>query len=196
MSAAAPIPDPPKRQMSLFDFIEKNQKLLTTIVAFIALTAFLIQVSAGNSFLSNLVPGIPLFGALLLILELYLQFPVEARDASWRLGLFQLVVLALGFALGWMWVERFPTATAGVLLLAFALVFFLIMTVFALFLAKPMTLVTTKLIGRKLSSRQSQYVFLGSVVLVAVLFFAGMAAFEKWGPVSLPNSLPAPAAIK
>ena len=86
MIPAEPSPAPDSRKpMSLYDFIEANQRLLTAIAAFVALTALLIQATAGDDVWSKFMPGIPLFGALLLLLELFLRIPADAAEKSGRL---------------------------------------------------------------------------------------------------------------
>jgi hypothetical protein len=196
MSTAAPTPEPPRQtRMSLFTFIEINQRLLTAIAVFVALTAFLIQATAGDDLLSKFIPGIPLFGALLLILELFLQIPVDGAQKSWRLLAFELVVMSLGAALGWMWFERFPTARAAVLLLIFIVLFLLVVVGLTYLLSLLFGSLLKRVTHRKLRTKEVQGVYFGSLFLSAVLIFGGLHwATRQWGMPEPPKSLPVPSA--
>jgi hypothetical protein len=160
--------------MSLYDFIEANQRLLTAFAAFVALTAFLIQATAGDDALSKFVPGIPLFGALLLILELFLRIPADPAEKSGRLFAFELVVLALGGSLAWMWFQRFPAAWGTVLLL----VSFILVVVLAVGIGYvagiPFRWLLPRLLHRDLKANEQQLVYLVTLVLSIALIWGGL----------------------
>ncbi len=194
MSTPGRTPSPTSQQkMSLFEFIEENQRLLTAIAVFIALTAFLVQATATDDALSKSIPGIPLLAALLLTLELFLRIPTEAQ-MTFRLWFFHLVVLALGISLGWLWVKRFPTAVGGVLVLAIIVLFFLAMALVSYGLYLPLRMLIRQFLDRTLTQREQQWLYLGSTLLSGVLVFGGIHfGMERLSSPPPPPPLHAPA---
>ena len=94
---------PPKATLGAF--IEDNSKLVTSIAAFIALTAFSTQIDSSSD-IKFLFPGLSFFAAALLSFELLMNFPDPPRH--WRLELFSSTIAFLTIAMGWYWFSQFP----------------------------------------------------------------------------------------
>jgi hypothetical protein len=98
-------PTQPTPRTNLGDFIEMHSKLVTSIAAFVALTAFSSQIDNNND-IKPFLTALPLLAAVILILELHSKLPFDS--SHWRLTLFSHVLTLLTFAIGWYWVSRFP----------------------------------------------------------------------------------------
>lgn len=94
----------PDRKVSLWDFIEKNQRLLTVLGVFTALTVF-----AGNVRIRALgyILGFFLFGiSIVLLIEIVSRFESDER-ASGRLQSFQYLLMLSGIQLGLVWLFEY-----------------------------------------------------------------------------------------
>ncbi|HVS86760.1 MAG TPA: hypothetical protein VHF01_00915 [Candidatus Acidoferrum sp.] len=160
-------PAPPKA--TLGQFIEDNSKLVTSIAAFIALTAFSSQLE--NNDLKPLFPALTFLAAALLSLELLTKLP--APPHHWRLEAFSRVFALLVMLMGWYWFLTFPGLWIPLLLnfVQIVLLFALAGLLTYLF-TKAIKLVTAKLfkpeIGADVMRRVSQMAFLLCTALVFV----------------------------
>jgi hypothetical protein len=168
-------PPPSSLKPTLGDFIEAHSKLVTSIAAFIALTAFSSQID-NNSGIKLFFPALTLLAAIMLILELHSKLPDRPH---WRLDVFSNVLTLLTFAIAWYWVSRFPVLwvpIAGSVLQM--CVFFGGALLLTHLLTKVVTAISAKLFKRSMNPtvmlRISQTGFvLFMFVLVAGLIWTG-----------------------
>lgn len=115
---------PPVHKTTLTDFIELNSKLITSLAAFMALTAFALQLdkAQGAVGLSDLSAA-ALFAALLISVELFGNLPPRPRH--WRLEFFEITLLCLFVSIGRYWFSHYREVWIGVLLSAIPIVLLL-----------------------------------------------------------------------
>lgn len=94
----------PIQKASLADFIKDNSTLITSLAAFVALTAFSLQLEKEHAHLG--LPAAALLGAVLISIELFWRVPHGPRE--WRLVLFEIVLLCLPVAMGQCWFSNYP----------------------------------------------------------------------------------------
>jgi hypothetical protein len=90
---------------TLAAFIKENSTLVTSFAAFVALTAFSLQLDVSDT--KIFLPALTFVGALLLGFELMMQIPPPPHQ--WRLALFDRIFTPLLLFMAWYWVEKFPT---------------------------------------------------------------------------------------
>lgn len=163
---------PAKSEPTLGQFVEDNSKLITSVAAFVALTAFSSQLDNGD--IRLLFPALTFLAAALLGFELLEKLPDRPRH--WRLEAFSLVLLLLVVSMGWYWFSKFPALWVPTL-------FYLIQTVALLgltallsyLLTKAIKFVSTKLFRREIQAnamlRVSRIVFVCCAVLVVAGLF-------------------------
>jgi hypothetical protein len=110
------------KKATLFDFVEENSKLITSMAAFAALTAFLLTQVKDDEF--RILPGFTLLAALLLMCELFMR-SMRTPERHWRLELFELSLAILLAGVGWFWLKTFPSVWGmfvyAIVVLAFVL---------------------------------------------------------------------------
>src|SRR6202035_4540760 len=116
----------------------------------------------------------PLFGALLLILELFLRIPPEGAEKSGRLLAFELVVLALGGSLAWMWFKRFPIAWGTAVLLVSFILIVVVAALIGFVAGIPFRWLLPRLLHRDLKANEQQLLSLVTVVLSIALVWGGL----------------------
>jgi Ca2+/Na+ antiporter len=171
MSSAAPTQLPSDAKATLSEFIDNNYKLVTSLAAFIAVTAFSSQLPANDIKLD--MAGFAFLGAFLLAFELLRKLPASPRQ--WRLDAFAYVLVILLFTMGQYWVTQFQTIWAPLLSVTVVLVLFLVLTALpAHLLTKPTKFIAKRFFHRdvptNVENRLSQYGF---------FFFVGML-FVAW----------------
>src|SRR5258705_507978 len=100
-NSTATVPAP---KATLADFIDQNSKLVTSVAAFVALTAFSLQIE--NPEIKLYFSALTFLAAGLLALELWAKLP--SLPYHWRLTAFSHVLTILVFAMGYYWFTKFP----------------------------------------------------------------------------------------
>jgi hypothetical protein len=159
-------------QGTLARFIDDNSKLVTSLAAFIALTAFSSQLE--NSDLKILFAALTFLAATLLGLELHSVLPDRPRH--WRLEAFSLVLLILVASMGRYWFEKFSALWVPVLLYVIQTVVLLGLAVLLTYLlTETIKFITTKLFKREIRAnvmlRVSRIVLVFCAALVVAGFF-------------------------
>jgi hypothetical protein len=166
-------PEHASPKATLGQFIEENSKLITSIAAFVALTAFSSQMDNGE--IKLYFSALTFLAAVLLTLELHSKFPIPPHH--WRLGAFSHILTILVAAMGWYWFSQFPAVWVpqlfsliqGVVLLGVAVLLTYSLTAAIKF---AITKLFRSKIQDKVMSRISLVVFLCcAVLLVAGLFW-------------------------
>jgi hypothetical protein len=176
-SSAATVPAP---KATLAQFIEANSKLVTSIAAFVALTAFSSQID--NADIKLHFSALSFSAAGLLTLELLAKFPPPPRH--WRLEAFSFVLTILVAAMGYYWFVKFPAVwvpqVATVLYVVVAFVVLLVP-------ASGLTHISTKGINfiiARIWKREPQQPFIRRIRMVVfltwtALVFAGLVWVSK-----------------
>jgi hypothetical protein len=163
---------------TLARFIDDYSKLVTSIAAFVALTAFASQLDNYDAKLY--LSGLCLLAAVLLGIELYRQLPPEPHH--WLLKAFSLNLTLLVFGMGWYWVSRF-TVVWGPIIFAviYVFVFAGLPYLFAHFVTKLIVLVAARLfhcqIRAEMKTRIEQVGFFG---LIGSLLLCGFWVLYKF----------------
>jgi hypothetical protein len=157
---------------TLARFIDDNSKLVTSLAAFIALTAFSSQLD--NSDLKSLFAALTFLAATLLALELESVLPDRPRH--WRLEAFSLVLFMLVTSMVWYWFKKFPALWVPTLLYVIQTVVLLgLAALLTYLLTEAIKFVTTKLFKREIPAnvmlRVSRIVLVFCAALVVVGFF-------------------------
>jgi hypothetical protein len=161
---------------TLGQFIEEHSKLVTSMAAFIALTAFASQLSDAD--VGPIFSALTFMAAALLGFELLMKLPPPPRH--WRLETFSYVLSLLVILMGWYWFSNFPG-------LWLSLVFFLIELVLLVGAAALLTYLLTAAVGlvatKLFKSSIRPVVFLriskAGFVFCAILVFAGLLWASK-----------------
>ena len=95
---------PSAKPASLKHFIDENHNLLTALAVFVTLTAFSSKIDMPD--IQIYLPALFLFGSVLILIELLANVPTLPH--SWRLDLFQRLLVILPIGLGYYWVRRYP----------------------------------------------------------------------------------------
>lgn len=156
-------------EATLRHFIEDHSKLVTSLAAFVALTAFSSQLD--NSDLKFGFAALAFFAALLLGLELESALPDRPRH--WRLEFFSFVLLFLVVIMGWYWFSKFPVLWVPALFyLMLSVVLLVLAALLTYVLTQTLKFITTKLLKREIQAnvmlRASRIVFVFCAVLVVV----------------------------
>ncbi len=85
---------------TLSQFIDGNYNLITSMAAFIALTAFSSHLN--DSEIKTWVAGLALLAAALLAMELFFKLRFDGTQ-HWRLEAFRFILLVLIFCIGRYW---------------------------------------------------------------------------------------------
>ena len=164
----------PRQKATLFSFIEKTSKLVTSFAALIALTLFCIQQMKGGG-IETVLPGMTLAAAILVGLEWWAQLP--APPYQWRLELFrELLAAILVFTAGY-WFVKFGALYVNVSI--FALLSFALMALAAAISAVFIYILRLK----KQGVRRISYV----VASLIVLYFAWSTVVRHLIKIPLPN---------
>jgi hypothetical protein len=162
----------PIQKTTLTEFIEVNSKLITSLAAFIALTAFALQLdkAQGAVGLSD-VSAAALFAAFLISFELF--WNLRVRTQHWRLALFQIALLCLFVSIGRYWFSHYKEVWIGVLLSAIPIVLLLAISVALSIVARKVVVsVATRVLKRdmepKRMERVSEIIFIAFLVLSLV----------------------------
>ncbi len=118
--------DSPKHKATLGQFIDDHSKLITSIAAFVALTAFALQL--GDKDFRLELSSLAFLGALLLAFELLMKLPPSPRH--WRLEAFAFVLGCLVMIMGAYWFSQFPEWWVPLLAYAVELVAFFVFSGF------------------------------------------------------------------
>jgi hypothetical protein len=180
MNSPAIEPTQPPEKATLFQFIEENSKLVTSIAAFIALAAFSSQWD-NISDIKSFFPALPILAAALLSLELLSRLPPEPHQ--WRLGAFTTVLSVSVFSMIWYWFAKFRTVWGLVLFTVVQLFLFIVLPALVAHLfTKATSLVITKLFHREIRTitmqRISQSLFF---LLIACLFLVFIWISHRFG---------------
>lgn len=167
------------RKPTLGQFIDDNYKLVTSLAAFIAVTAFSSQLPAND--IKVEMAGFAFLGAFLLAFELLRKLPASPRQ--WRLDAFAYVLVILLFTMGEYWVAQFQTIWAPLLSVSIVLFMFLLLTVLpATLLGKAVEFIAKQLFRREIPAevvnRISQFGFL---FFVGLLFVGWLLVSWKFG---------------
>jgi hypothetical protein len=154
-------PEVVSRKATLGEFIDVNSKLVTSIAAFAALTAFSSQMDNGD--IKFIFPGLTFLAAVLLTIELSTLMP--PRPLHWRLELFSQILGLMTLLMGAYWFSKFPALWGSVVVFAISMVIFLgIPAVLAHFLTKLIKIVAAKLFNREIGAnailRTGQIIFI------------------------------------
>jgi hypothetical protein len=160
-----------KPPATLKNFIEDQSKLVTSIAAFIALTAFSGQLDDAE--IKFAFPALTLLGAALLTWELVGQLPERPRE--WKLELFSLILPIMVFLMARYWFFRFPTIWVPVVGTAVEmLIFFGLAIGLTVLITKCIGFTAARLFKRPIPSqvmtRVSQVGFVAFCLLVVFAF--------------------------
>jgi hypothetical protein len=162
------------QKATLFCFIEKTSKLVTSFAALIALTLFCIQQMKGGG-IETVLPGMTLAAAILVGLEWWAQLP--APPYHWRLELFrELLAAILVFTAGY-WFVKFGALYVNVSI--FALLSFALMALAAAISAVFLYILRLK----KQGARRISYV----VASLIILYFGWSTVVGHLIKIPLPN---------
>lgn len=158
-------------EATLSKFIDENSKLVTSIAAFVALTAFSSQL--GNNELRFFFAAVSFLIAILLSLELYSQIP--SLPHHWRLKAFWEVFPLLVVFMGFYWVSTFPQVWVPIIGMLLQMIILLgPPTLITHLVAKAIPVVALRLFKRQIHKdvmmRVSQIVF----ILLACLMLVGL----------------------
>jgi len=179
-AVAKKLPDEIVRpKTALAQFIEDNSKLVTSIAAFVALTALSSQLENDDAKLY--ISGLSLLAAMLLAIELLRQLPPEPHRGL--LIPFSLLLAALVFAMGEYWVSRFKAVWVPIVtFVVLGFVFVVLPVLFIGFITKVIVLVSVHLFHRqmhaKLKTRIEQFGLLG---FVGILFLCWLWVSYRFG---------------
>lgn len=173
---------------TLAQFIEDNSKLVTSMAAFVVLTAFSSQLDNNDAKLY--LSGLCFLAAVLLGIELFRQLPPEPHH--WLLKAFSLNLTVLVFGMGWYWVSRFTVVWAPIIFFVVEIVVFVVLPlVFVHFVTKLIVLVAARFFHRQvrdeMKTRIEQVGFFG---LVGSLFLCGLWVFYRLGGHRITIRLP------
>jgi hypothetical protein len=162
----------PQPKATLSEFIDDHSKLVTSLAAFVALTAFSLQLEIAD--VKPFLPALAFVGAVALALELWAQIPPPPHH--WRLALFAFVVPLLPAMMAFYWFEKFHDAWLP--LLPF-FVGFIVQVGFSSLIThlftNMVTFVATRWFHRDIQPRTmlrvEQFGFLFSMILFAVGMF-------------------------
>jgi len=163
------------KNATLADFIKDNYTLITSLAAFVALTAFSFQLDNPEAKLG--LSAAALFGALLLGIELFFRLP--PRPHHWRLVLFDLVLLALFGELGRYWFLHFTVVwVPAVVAFSPVLTLVFLSAGITLLLRAVVKFVATRIFKRSLDAerfeRGSQFAFLFIMALLLATVIWGL----------------------
>jgi hypothetical protein len=162
------------QKATLFCFIEKTSKLVTSFAALIALTLLCIQQMKGGG-IETVLPGMTLAAAILVGLEWWAQLP--APPYHWRLELFrELLAAILVFTAGY-WFVKFGALYVNVSI--FALLSFALMALAAAISAVFLYILRLK----KQGARRISYV----VASLIILYFGWSTVVGHLIKIPLPN---------
>jgi hypothetical protein len=158
---------PPKA--TLEGFIEAHSKLVTSIAAFIAITAFSSQID--DTYIRLWVSGLAFLIAVLLGIELLMLMPPQPHQ--WRLVLFVLALAEIVFAMAWYWFSKFPTIWAPfVWVVLQVVIFFGLVILLTQAVTKLIKLVAIYVFKKELSDKDMlkvlKIVAVSSMILVTV----------------------------
>jgi hypothetical protein len=126
-SMASTASEPPRSsshvKATLSEFIDDNHKLVTSLAAFVAVTAFSSQLPSNDIKLN--MAGFAFLGAFLLAFELLRQLPSPPRQ--WRLDAFAYVLVILLFTMGYYWLSQFQNIWAPLVPVVIVLIVFLVL---------------------------------------------------------------------
>jgi hypothetical protein len=158
---------------SLAEFIRENSTLVTSLAAFVALTAFALQLEKTGSNFG--LSAAALFGALLISLELFFKAPHRPRE--WRLACFELVLLALLQALGYYWFSTYRGLWVSVLLGAIPPVLAILIAVVLTYAFRWFATVVAHRFKRDISPHKLQKY---SSIAFVVFMFLPISVFLWW----------------
>jgi hypothetical protein len=165
-------PTPPLLKPTLGDFIEAHSKLVTSIAAFIALTAFSSQIDKSSD-IKLFFPGLTLLAAIILTFELHSKLP--GRPLHWRLDVFSNILTLLTVAMAWYWVSQFPVLWVPVVGYVLEMgVFIGGALLLTHLLTKAVTTITSKLFKRSVPPTAMERISQTGFVLFSVVFVAGL----------------------
>ena len=155
---------------TLAKFIEDNSKLVTSLAAFVALTAFSSQL---DSDLKPVFAALSFLGATLIGLELESALPDRPRH--WRLEVFSLVLFVLVASMGWYWFHKFAAFWEPTLIFVIQTVVLLgLAALLAYLLTEAIKFIWTKLFKRQIQPKVMLRVSRLVLVCCAVLVVAGL----------------------
>lgn len=162
----SPSPQKSVAKFTLSQFIEDNSKLITSVAAFVALTAFSSQLDNGD--IKILFPALTFLAAALLSFELLRKLPAPPRH--WRLEAFSLILANLVLLMGWYWLSKFPVVWVPTLGYLVEIVLFIGLAVLLTrFFSKVTKVIAAKLFKREIRTdamlRVPQFWFVFCMVL-------------------------------
>jgi hypothetical protein len=149
---------------TLSQFIDENYKLITSMAAFIALTAFSSQVNDSET--KTYVAGLALLAAALLAMELFFKLPFGPQH--WRLKAFEFILVFLIFSIGNYWFLQFPGIWGPTLSIILVVVIFAGPPSVLAYIVEKVLKAATQM-KPEARTRVSGYVFLFSFALLYLL---------------------------
>jgi len=186
--ASNPSSASPQGKATLNDFIEAHSKLVTSIAAFIALSAFSAQIDIEGTKLY--FSALTFLVAVLLVFELLSQFPPAPRH--WRLELFLYLLIFLMLMMGQYWVLKFPSVWVPLAGAGLNIVIFLIFPdLLTNPIKKAIVFTTMRVFKRELKAKTQDHVSLIVFVILSLMVFGAWTwIMYKYGGRSITIHVP------